>query len=597
MEIETKKTYGFISIFATIVGTVIGAGIFFKADSIYETTNSTITSMIAWIVVGFFVLIITAALIEIITSSTKTDESGTLSNWATKFVSPKFGSFVGLFLVFIYMPLTIVPLAYWTTDYIAEAIVTISPQSESVMYSFWMTILITFIIFALISAINYWSNRSSRIVQYVGTTVKLIPIIVILFSTIIFTFSNSSTPGVNDVSSIFDPVKNPAFSKDSGGQIFNTLILAMPAVLFAYDGFIYAGSLQNETKKSGTFKKAMISGMLFIALVYTLLSFGIYGSGSSTVNDGFSVSNVMNTVFPNQAWITPFIAFTIVISIGTGLNGFITSGNRSFTSLSETHLISDEKGKYLERSSTGVPKKSARKLIYINLFWFVILFIMSGILTASRGGSFDSSIIDIISEVGVTLSFFMISIILMGGLWNRKTNKVEVDKSSYFVPTAVTSIIFIIFIVLYQFVGFFIQGDSYYISVGILIIVAIIVLFFLTNYQVDKMEKKYKGKWALLCDYTSTQKADLNEDKIFDFEKMLSDSITMKKINEYNNFISSIELPKSQKFFIDLEYKVTSWNNSMNERFSWYGFKPYIKFYNYIKLKFISRSKNSSKNK
>lgn len=82
--------------------------------------------------------------------------------------------------------------------------------------------------------------------------------------------------------------------------MFQTLMLALPAVLFAYDGFIYAGSLQNETKKKGTFKSALVFGILFIVFIYTMLAFGLYGSGDINADNPFSVSSVVVSVFGDE---------------------------------------------------------------------------------------------------------------------------------------------------------------------------------------------------------------------------------------------------------------------------------------------------------
>jgi hypothetical protein len=40
------RQYGFLSIIALVIGSVIGAGIFFKNDSVNETTQSAILSII-----------------------------------------------------------------------------------------------------------------------------------------------------------------------------------------------------------------------------------------------------------------------------------------------------------------------------------------------------------------------------------------------------------------------------------------------------------------------------------------------------------------------------------------------------------------------
>ncbi|MBO3445942.1 amino acid permease, partial [Clostridium sp. CCUG 7971] len=61
MSNKLKKTLGFSAAISTVVGMVIGSGVFFKPQSIYSTTNGAPgLGMLVWIIAG--IITITAGL-------------------------------------------------------------------------------------------------------------------------------------------------------------------------------------------------------------------------------------------------------------------------------------------------------------------------------------------------------------------------------------------------------------------------------------------------------------------------------------------------------------------------------------------------------
>ena len=47
-----KKEIGFFGAFSTVVGVVIGSGVFFKAAVIYKTTGNVSLGLLAWVLAG-----------------------------------------------------------------------------------------------------------------------------------------------------------------------------------------------------------------------------------------------------------------------------------------------------------------------------------------------------------------------------------------------------------------------------------------------------------------------------------------------------------------------------------------------------------------
>jgi amino acid transporter len=64
-----------------------------------------------------------------------------------------------------------------------------------------------------------------------------------------------------------------------------------PTIMFSFDGFLFAASLQNESKKPSTYKIAAITGIVFIVFIYIVLSLFVFAFGTSGENHDFSVVN------------------------------------------------------------------------------------------------------------------------------------------------------------------------------------------------------------------------------------------------------------------------------------------------------------------
>ena len=51
-----KRNLGFLPAFSTVIGIVIGSGVFFKAAIIYKTTGNVSLGMIAWVLGGIITI-------------------------------------------------------------------------------------------------------------------------------------------------------------------------------------------------------------------------------------------------------------------------------------------------------------------------------------------------------------------------------------------------------------------------------------------------------------------------------------------------------------------------------------------------------------
>ena len=56
-----QKKYGLFTAICTVVGIVIGSGIFFKAPSVLASAGDGLTSILAWVISGLIMVVIATA--------------------------------------------------------------------------------------------------------------------------------------------------------------------------------------------------------------------------------------------------------------------------------------------------------------------------------------------------------------------------------------------------------------------------------------------------------------------------------------------------------------------------------------------------------
>ncbi len=485
-EIKSKsleRQYGLLTILSMVVGIVIGSGIFVKNQSLYDSTSSSLISISAWVFMSFIVLFMVFAFVEIASISKHKREPGTLHSWTRDLINPRVGRLVGYFYVFAYFPILLVSVSSFATKELMNTVNLISGYSL-VQASPWGAYFLKFGVASLFlvgfALMNMKTSKPGKIFQVSGTAVKLIPLVLLSFTSIVIVSMVASGVDINSGTSVLDPgaMWDPYSVTNTGMQgndsLFKLFILALPGVMFAFNGFIWSASLQGETKKQSTYQIALMSGMLLVAFLYVSVSWaifavfpytdinnnGVYDAGVDIAN--LSVTATFLAIFPNANWLAWTISLIIVVSIATGLSGSTIASARNVSSLSEKNMMLDANGKYLQRNKALVPENSAKFMLYTSLFWLITLTAFDAInigvyLSASTENNLlVDSTSDLIkstnysTDIITIFSYTILASLLVAGVWNRKTNKVKVEKSKVFIPFSIISSV-----VVYIVIGYF----------------------------------------------------------------------------------------------------------------------------------------------
>ena len=313
---------------ATVVGSVIGAGVFFKIGTITAQTGSTSMTLFVWILAG---------IISIASGLTISEIAASLKiNGAIKYLDYTYGRVWGFLFgwaqMIVYFPAQIGALSS------IFGVQFVSLFGIKARYSNLIAILL--VLFLL--GINLIGTKFSSKMQSVITILKIIPIALII------------------IWGLFNPTKIPApiipLTVGTGHSFPTAISQGLLSALFAFEGWIVVTNLANEVKNpEKDLSRAIILGLSAITLIYVLINYTFM-----TVLPIDHLTNNNNAAF--QASMKLFgqfggklVTVGILISVYGAVNAFMLTGMRTPYILAQDNLLpfSNKIGK--ANIDTGVP--------------------------------------------------------------------------------------------------------------------------------------------------------------------------------------------------------------------------------------------------
>ena len=236
MNRELKRSIGFITATAIVIGTVIGSGIFMKPGIVIGATGDSTLALLVWVIGGIITLASGLTIAEV---SAKIPETGGLYVYIEKVYGRFWGFLCGWVQTIIYGPAVIGALGLYFGTLFAN-IFSLPKESE-----LWIGIMAVL----FLSVVNMLGSQFGGIVQSVLTAAKLLPIFLII---------------------VFGVVKGnvPIFGMDSGSSQAINFGAGVLATLWAYDGWMNVGFVAGEMKNPAkTLPKAIITGILIVLYI------------------------------------------------------------------------------------------------------------------------------------------------------------------------------------------------------------------------------------------------------------------------------------------------------------------------------------------
>ncbi len=248
MEKDLKNDIGFFGALSIVVGTVIGAGVFFKIAAMVAVTQSASLTLFAWAVGGVLTICAGLSVAELAAAIPET-------GGPVKYLERSYGKLIGFLFgwvqVLIYNPGNMAALGI----IFATQVLNLLGLPQNLLLPIAMTSILS------IMGINLLGSRFTSRFQQVTSILKLIPIFLI----IIFGLTTNSQVDVQ----LF-PIQagqNVGFFAGLGG--------ALVASLFAFEGWMNVGNIAGEMKNPQKhLSKVITIGLLIIAFIYVSISLG-----------------------------------------------------------------------------------------------------------------------------------------------------------------------------------------------------------------------------------------------------------------------------------------------------------------------------------
>ena len=306
MENELKQRYGLITAVAMIVGTVIGSGVFFKAEKILNCTGGNLPVGIAAWIIGGMIMVVCAYTFA--TLATKYEKVNGVVDYAEAMVGKRYGYYIGWFMATMYYPAMTSVLAW------------VSSRCFCVLMGWDITGGSCMVIAGFLLVGSYALNSLSPLLagrfQVSTTVIKMIPL---LLMAIVGTIRGL---GSGLLAENFTEVAVPAEQLGGTGSV---LFTAVCATSFAYEGWIIATSINAEIKDAKrTLPKALVIGTLIVMATYVLYYIGLAGAVENKVmmeggeaGARIAFANVFSSIGG-----TLLFVFIVISCLGT-LNGLM----------------------------------------------------------------------------------------------------------------------------------------------------------------------------------------------------------------------------------------------------------------------------------
>ncbi|CEN79610.1 APC family permease [Paraclostridium sordellii] len=329
-----QKTLGLSAALSTVVGMVIGAGVFFKPQAIYQATGGAPgLGMLAWIIAGFITIAAGLTAAEVSAAIPKT---GGMMIYIQEIYGERLGFLTGWMQTVLFFPATAAALGV----IFAQQAATLIGQSEKNMVVV-LPIAIGIILFLAI--LNTVGSKLGGTIQTVATICKLIPLGVIM----VFGFINGS--GDNSITT-------PLVAQNlSVGTVLGQVLIA---ALFAYDGWINVGAIAGEMKNPGKdLPKAIVGGLSIVMAVYVIINLAYLWvvPASEMAQHSAPAAVVAKEMFGPIGG--KLVTVGILISVFGGLNGYLLTGPRISYALACEGIFPFSK-KLSKLNRGGVPANS-----------------------------------------------------------------------------------------------------------------------------------------------------------------------------------------------------------------------------------------------
>ncbi len=387
MEKLTRK-YGLFTAICMVVGTVIGSGVFFKAQNVLNATGGNMPlGIAAWVITGLIMIICS---VQFAMMATKYERVSGVVDYAEATCGKNYAYYLAWFLVNIYYPGMTSVLAWVSARYFGVIFGwDITGPRVMVLAGFFLVMSYT---------VNALSPKLAGKFQVSATVIKLIPItLMAIVGSIVGLLNGTLTQNFTSV-----------VTEAVGGSMGSGLFAAVVATVFAYEGWIVATSINAELKNpKKNLPLALIIGSLIVVVAYVLYYIGVAGGATNAVLMEEGATTAFKNIFGGIGG--TFLNICIVISCLGTLNGLMVGATRGMYAIAERgEGPKPEMFSQIDKS-TNMTTNSSIWGVFVCAAWLVYFY---GANLAPEGGwfglfNFDSSELPIVTIYAIYIPMFL----------------------------------------------------------------------------------------------------------------------------------------------------------------------------------------------
>lgn len=418
MEKLTRR-YGLLTGICMVVGTVIGSGVFFKAQNVLNATGGNMPlGIAAWAITGLLMIICSA---QFAIMATKYEKVSGIVDYAEATCGNGYAYYLAWFMVNIYYPSMTSVLAWASARYFGVLFGWDMTGAEVLaMAGFFLVASYT---------LNALSPKLAGKFQVSATIIKLVPIFLMAVVGTIVGGINGTLP--DNFSTTVAEVAG-----GSGAGLFAAIV----ATVFAYEGWIVATSINAELKNpKKNLPLALVIGSFIVVAVYILYYIGAAGGASNAVLMKEGATTAFTNVFGAVGG--AFLNVCIVISCLGTLNGLMVGATRGMYAIAARNEgpRPDMFGQI--DKATNMTNNSAIWGVFICAVWLIYFY--GANLTEGWFGffNFDSSELPIVTIYGMYIPIFI--------AWMKKEKDMGVFKRFVLPIASLAACVFMVFAAIY----------------------------------------------------------------------------------------------------------------------------------------------------
>ena len=419
MEKLTRK-YGLITAICLVVGTVIGSGVFFKAQNVLNATDGNMPlGIAAWAITGLIMVICSA---QFAVMATKYEKINGVVDYAEATCGKGYAYYLAWFMTNVYYPAMTGVLAWVSARYFGVMF------GWSLVSAEVLALAGFFLVFSYM--INALSPKLAGKFQVSATFIKLIPIVLMAIIGSIVGFANGTlTTNLATIDII------P--SSGTGGGLFAAVV----ATVFAYEGWIITTSINAELKNpKRNLPIALVLGAIIVVAAYVLYYIGLAGGATveELVGDNGTI-NAFSNVFGGVGG--TILNICIVISCLGTLNGLMVGATRGLYAIAARGEGPRPKLFAQIDKQTNMTTNSSIWGLFVCAAW--LLYFYGANLTSGWFGpfNFDSSELPIVTIYAMYIPMFI--------MWMAKEKDLGVFKRFVLPAMSIVACGFMVFAAVY----------------------------------------------------------------------------------------------------------------------------------------------------